>query len=435
MNEVFDLIDSDGSGGISLKEVEAFNSCFVEPIEPTTLHGFYTEADTDGDKSISRDEFRMLCRKMQLYASLSSAEMIERFKKHCYAQLFDIVDQDQGGTVTSNELLKLVLLVRTKLRLTVTDEEVRTVRRKCGMENQNDIGRDQFATLVSEITKDVPISHVLHAFSAAQQAAQTQITSAFAEFFKSGGAASFVKKAASPVKPPNREGFLLAEEPTGVPKTPSAAALALGIGRSFPEAGGQAQRPRARSVAAMAAATEGKVLPPPPPVAKVPPPPVAAPKVEVEVGVRVPPPPVKVVPPPQPVVPPPPVMEKVVPPPQGRVPAVVKVTPPTPPTPPAPPVAPVAKVVPQTKTAAPVQRPPAPPVVAVVPPVVAQQQPRSVLAVEIPVSSFEAQFASVVEEPIKDAESCSSEEMGATVAQEHSSPTHAVGAEDEQEVW
>ena len=195
MAEIFDLIDSDMSGFISSEEARQFTVCLPIEIPTGVLDDMFTRSDLNKDGQVSRGEFGNLAKSIQQYCSINADEMIDLCKRHCYIELFNMVDRDEGGTVSSDELLKLLLLIRTELKLSITDEAVRQVKTELGISNQGDMDQEEFITVMNRITSGVSVSHILHAFTRALNVVEDQTANAFSVFFKAaGGAAPFLKR-------------------------------------------------------------------------------------------------------------------------------------------------------------------------------------------------------------------------------------------------
>ncbi|KAJ9462780.1 Calmodulin-1 [Diplonema papillatum] len=202
VGEIFELIDSDGSGFVSVDEVVAFNQCLPRPIAHGDLVSFFKEADADYNNLIDRAEFRQLVSKMEQSVGLQTPEMVRLFSNSCYQKLFLLVDGDEGGTISGDELLRLVTLLSSRLRLAVTDDDIRRMKRELCLEDSA-ITPEKFADLISTVANDVPVSQVLHAFSAAHEDSQSRAVQAFSAFFQSGGAAPFLSKRARKCTSPN----------------------------------------------------------------------------------------------------------------------------------------------------------------------------------------------------------------------------------------
>ena len=59
MKEVFDLIDTDGSGNLSLEEVLLYLKSITDDISEENLENIFAGIDTSGDKVVDFDEFKV----------------------------------------------------------------------------------------------------------------------------------------------------------------------------------------------------------------------------------------------------------------------------------------------------------------------------------------------------------------------------------------
>ena len=60
MKEVFDMIDTDGSGNLSLEEVLLYLKSITDDISEENLEKIFEGIDTSGDKVVDFDEFKVL---------------------------------------------------------------------------------------------------------------------------------------------------------------------------------------------------------------------------------------------------------------------------------------------------------------------------------------------------------------------------------------
>ena len=67
MIKAFKLFDADGKGKISFNNLKAVAKELGETMSDADLQGMMDEADTDGDGSISEDEFLKVMKEVNLY--------------------------------------------------------------------------------------------------------------------------------------------------------------------------------------------------------------------------------------------------------------------------------------------------------------------------------------------------------------------------------
>ena len=70
MKEVFDMIDTDGSGNLSLEEVLLYLKSITDDISEENLEKIFEGIDTSGDKVVDFDEFKVFAQ--YIYQNLLS---------------------------------------------------------------------------------------------------------------------------------------------------------------------------------------------------------------------------------------------------------------------------------------------------------------------------------------------------------------------------
>ena len=67
MKEVFDLIDSDKSGSLSLEEVVLYLKSITDDVSEENIAKIFEGIDTSGDKMVDFDEFKVKFRVSKNY--------------------------------------------------------------------------------------------------------------------------------------------------------------------------------------------------------------------------------------------------------------------------------------------------------------------------------------------------------------------------------
>ena len=189
-DEIFELIDADGNGCLSLDEAIEFGKCLGGRAGESTIKELFDIADADGDGSIDRNEFSSLINMIASRVGMDVSDMHTTFSKWCFEQLFDLVDNDGGGTVTGDELLKLTTTLSSLKH--ITHEDVRKSKDHLGIK-VTEMNKSQFGEVVAHLTKGLPVSRVLRAFSS-DELHRKRTVSAFTGFFAAAGVAHFLKK-------------------------------------------------------------------------------------------------------------------------------------------------------------------------------------------------------------------------------------------------
>ncbi|XP_031271031.1 calmodulin-like protein 8 [Pistacia vera] len=132
--QVFCLLDKDGDGCITIKElVAAIRSLDQNPIEEE-LHNMINEVDMNGNRTIELGEFlNLMARKMK--ECEAEEELREAFK---------VFDKDQDGYISPNELTHVMMNLGEKL----TDEEVEQMVREADLEGDGQVNYEEFVRMM-----------------------------------------------------------------------------------------------------------------------------------------------------------------------------------------------------------------------------------------------------------------------------------------------
>lgn len=141
LRDVFDLFDTDGSGGIDSEELKAaMKSLGFNGTNTAQVQELMSSVDKDHDGTIDFDEFvGMMTTKMK--SREPGAEMLKAF------QLMDI---DEKGELTYRDLKR----VAQQLGQSVTDEDVRTMIELATGSPDGAVSLQQFIEVITRVTAD-----------------------------------------------------------------------------------------------------------------------------------------------------------------------------------------------------------------------------------------------------------------------------------------
>ncbi|XP_022946612.1 calmodulin-like protein 8 [Cucurbita moschata] len=132
--EAFCLLDKDGDGCITIKELAtAIRSLHQNPTEEE-LQIMMNEVDVNGSGSIEFEEFFNLMEK-KMKENEAEEELREAFK---------VFDMDQDGFISPNELKNVMIHMVEKL----TDEEVEQMVKEADLDGDGLIDYEEFAKMM-----------------------------------------------------------------------------------------------------------------------------------------------------------------------------------------------------------------------------------------------------------------------------------------------
>ncbi|KAK4767019.1 hypothetical protein SAY86_014770 [Trapa natans] len=133
--EVFSLLDKDGDGCITVKELAwAIRSLEQHPTEEE-LRIMIREVDVDGNGTIKLGEFlNLMTRKMK------ETEADDELK-----EAFQVFDKDQDGYISPEELRRVMLNLGEKL----TDEEVEMMVKEADLDGDGQINYKEFIRMMT----------------------------------------------------------------------------------------------------------------------------------------------------------------------------------------------------------------------------------------------------------------------------------------------
>lgn len=160
--ELFELLDTRGIGSLTLDQINELTEHARRNVSVAdTSQIFSLFQDKRG--TIDRTTFSRLLRGIESASRLTGSELLERHLDAQYRLLFDLVDEDEGGTLSRAEVRPLLdTIIQVFGIKTISD--VGIVFRSVGVGINDDILFPQFRTIVQRIVGSHPISHVISAF-------------------------------------------------------------------------------------------------------------------------------------------------------------------------------------------------------------------------------------------------------------------------------
>lgn len=134
IKEAYRLLDKDGKGRITTKELGDAMRSLGQNLNETELQDMITEADLDGNSTVEFPEFlKLMARKMR------DTDFEKKLK-----EAFQVFDKDQSGSISPAEFR----LVMTNLGETLTDEEVDEMVREADVDGDGQINYKEFVKVM-----------------------------------------------------------------------------------------------------------------------------------------------------------------------------------------------------------------------------------------------------------------------------------------------
>ncbi|KAL3728095.1 hypothetical protein ACJRO7_032789 [Eucalyptus globulus] len=133
-HEAFCLLDKDGDACITMKELAtAIKSLDQNPTEEE-LQSMINEVDIDGRGTIKFEEFLNL-----MATKIKETEIEEELK-----EAFKVIDKDQDGYISPNELKQVMIKLGEKL----TEEELEEMMREADLDGDGQINYEEFIRMI-----------------------------------------------------------------------------------------------------------------------------------------------------------------------------------------------------------------------------------------------------------------------------------------------
>ena len=191
MDEVFELIDVDNDGSLSINEVFSFTETLPDAPSRATVEGVFKRADKDGSNAVEKDEFLQLL--LMLEGTVQSGktpltvpQMAAHFRMHCLRKLFDLLDVDGGGSISINEMRQLIRTLETSIRevhglrkvtlsLNYSTSELDALFKDFDADRSGELDKEEFVDFLTKIAGKVPASHIYNAFVKGQENAKQKM--------------------------------------------------------------------------------------------------------------------------------------------------------------------------------------------------------------------------------------------------------------------
>lgn len=157
LKEAFNLMDVRKTGGLRVNDVVSFCQHLPQENMPvvSTLHKIYKDADADGSGEIEMDEFLDFMIGLENLTHMKAADMLAAAVREMYRRLFDMADEDKGGTIGRDELSLLMDCV-SGMKASEVERVTKTF--------PEELGLDDFCEVIKRLTKGRSIAEVTAAF-------------------------------------------------------------------------------------------------------------------------------------------------------------------------------------------------------------------------------------------------------------------------------
>jgi centrin-1 len=143
LREVFDLFDTDGSGGIDAEELKAaMKALGFTDTSSSHVQEMMQGVDKDKDGHIDFDEF----------LGMMTSKMQSRSPQADVLKAFTLMDIDTKGVLTFKDLKRVAL----QLGESVTDEDVKTMIELATGSPDGEVTKEQFLQTILRVTDQAP---------------------------------------------------------------------------------------------------------------------------------------------------------------------------------------------------------------------------------------------------------------------------------------
>merc|ERR1711992_522983 len=121
MKKVFDLIDTDGSGSLSLEEVVLYLKSITDDISEDNIQKIFEGIDTSGDKAVDFEEFKEVMGLLSEkgWNKLSNQEEVKEVEVRA---LFNLIDKDNSGELSLEEARKACKLIQARFNISEVED-------------------------------------------------------------------------------------------------------------------------------------------------------------------------------------------------------------------------------------------------------------------------------------------------------------------------
>src|SRR3989338_3646797 len=121
----------------------------------STLHKIYKDCDADGSGEIEMEEFLDFMLGLESLTHMKTTDMLGAAVREMYRRLFDMADEDKGGTIGRDELSLLMDCV-SGMKASEVERVTKTF--------PEELGLDDFCEVIKRLTKGRSIAEVTAAF-------------------------------------------------------------------------------------------------------------------------------------------------------------------------------------------------------------------------------------------------------------------------------
>jgi Ca2+-binding EF-hand superfamily protein len=159
--EVFDLIDADGSGALDLDEVRTF--CEKLPNSPPAqvIARLFVQADADQSGAIDRIEFCALCEGIKLLINMSEKQIVDAYATHEIKRLFSYLCTMNGQSMRRDELRKVLDVLNEGLELHHPDSFITA---QVQSTSTTDVDFEAFREMLFRFCPNKPLTKVASVF-------------------------------------------------------------------------------------------------------------------------------------------------------------------------------------------------------------------------------------------------------------------------------
>ena len=159
--EVFDLIDADGSGALDLDEVRTFCEKLPNCPPPQVIARLFVQADADQSGAIDRIEFCALCEGIKLLINMSEKQIVDAYATYEIKRLFSYLCTLNGQSMRRDELRKVLDVLNQGLELNHPDSVIASHMQAS---QSTDFDFDAFREILFRFCPNKPLTKVASVF-------------------------------------------------------------------------------------------------------------------------------------------------------------------------------------------------------------------------------------------------------------------------------
>lgn len=161
-NDIFSILDVKGQGYLTMEAIFSLTEGILSPPDASRI---YSRFEVNG--RITLDELGSLLRAVEQKTNLPIAEVLARYMDGQYRQLFELVDEDKGGTISRDEMKPLLENLNSIFGLKTT-ADVGILFRSCGIGLADELDMHSFKKVILKLIGNRPIALVVRGFQEAK---------------------------------------------------------------------------------------------------------------------------------------------------------------------------------------------------------------------------------------------------------------------------